>query len=284
MSNDYVMLIFLSKDFRKYLDKLYAETGVGPQVLLNTEDFPTGEPYGVFSNVEACFFYLTNWYKFSAIGRIIREIKQYVKPVEYNPKFTKEEYNAYDRYFQFVNQNVFHIQTHINFNIKDEYKRSYIIKIKDLLQIDINGKIGEYKFDPVEAKIDMDKMFFMIEHTGSSFELFETAKDVLTSEYDWKGTKNIVYVSYLNRGCGKGSAKGRPNYINGTCSTITQDVLKKIALRESRVMTKDREQISSALGAAMNQPDDVGRIVEQFMRPAASAQAHAAVRRQSKQK
>lgn len=286
MSSDYVMLIFRSKDFRTYLDELKTDIGFGPDVLLNADDFPTGEPYGVFSNVEACFYYLKNWYKFSAIGRIIREIKEIVKDMEYNHKFTDEEVKAYDkaydRYQKFIYQHVFHIKTHINFDIENNHKRSYIIRIQDLLQIDTNGRIGEYELLPVEAKIDMDKMFFIIEHEGSSFELFETAEDVLISKRAWYGATHKIYVSYLNRGCGNGSAKDRPNYVNGTCSVITLDLLEKIALRERGVMTKDRALISSALGAIMNQPDDVGRIVEGFMRPADSARAHAAVRRPEK--
>ena len=281
MSSDYVMLIFRSQDFRTYLDELKTEIDFGPDVLLNAEAFRTGEPYGVFSNVEACFYYVTNWYRLSPIGRIIREIKKIVKYMKYKPTFTDEEVNAYDRYQKFILQHVFHIKTHINFKIENNHKPSYIIKIKDLLEFDESGRIGGYGLLPVKQEIDMEKMIFIIEHTGSSFELFETAADVLISDRDWYGATNNVYVSYLNRGCGIGSQPGRPNYIDGTCSTITKDVLEKIASREGHVMTKDRALIASALGAFMNQPDDVGGIVEQFITPAAYARFSAALRRRN---
>ena len=276
MSSDYVMLIFLSKHFRKYLDDLKRDIDFGPDVRLKADKFPMGEPYGVFSNVKACFYYLTNWYRSSQIGRIIRDINKIVKPVEGAFGLTEEEKKAYYRRFHFINQNVFHIETAINF--KNEYKTSYFIKVKHLLQIDKDGNIGEYEANPpVKGDIDMGKMFFIVEHTKSSFEAFETATEVLRSVKEWKTVHNNVYVSYLNRGCGNGSEPGIPNYIDGTCSTITRAVVDNMARDESGVITNDGKTISRTLAMEMGQPDEIGGMVGMFMSPADRARLYAAI-------
>lgn len=277
MSSDYVMLIFLSKHFRNYLDDLKRDIDFGPDVRLKADDFAAGEPYGVFSNVKACFYYLTNWYKYSPIGRIIKNIEGIVQPVEYSPEYTEEERKADYRYSHFMNQNVFHIETHINF--KNQYKRSYFIKVKDLLQIDIDSRIGEYEHNPpAEADINMDKMFFIVEHTGSSFEAFETATEVLYSVNEWESVKNNVYVSYLNRGCGEGREPGRPNYIDGTCSTITLARLEDIASHERGEMNETGLDISNAFGRSSNQPVDINDIMRSYLPPSSYARFSAALR------
>ena len=252
------------------MDDLKQNIGFGPDVHLKTAAFPTGEPYGVFSNVSACFYYLTNWYRSSPIGRIIRDINEFVKPVEDSLGLTEEERKADYRYFLFMHQNVFHIETHINF--KAQYKRSYVIKVKDLLQIDIDRRIGEYEHNPpAEADINMDKMFFIVEHTGSSFEAFETATEVLYSVNGWKSVKNNVYVSYLNRGCGEGREPGRPNYIDGTCSTITLARLEDIASHERGEMNETGLDISNAFGRLSNQPVEINDIMGAYLPRASHA-------------